>query len=183
MVAAALAVAACGYETHPGAVVWGTLEATAYEPIEMPHAVSLAPRGAVPADPAIEEQLAFSLGRRGIEVRKGARRVMRYLLHTVAMDAEPEGIGVLLGGTIGSSGSGTDLGLGLDWPLLSGGGETRLTAFLMELSLFDDDGTILWHGRAEGRSRARAPDAILQPVAPALLNWLGSDTRGRSFAR
>jgi len=175
-------LAGCSYETRPDAVAWGTIRADVYELGESYDALSLMPEGAGERDAAMEEQLEFSLSRRGIRVRDDADHRLSYFAHTVPTDSAGKGIGILVAGTGGSSGN-NDLGLGLDFGLLSGGAKVRHTAFLIEFRVERADGTPVWHGRADGRARTSNPAKIYRPVVPALLQWLGSDARDRRFTR
>lgn len=177
-----LVAAGCASPTRPGAVAWGEYQATSYQPIDEIEAVALAPSQGAEPDPEVEAALGRSLDRRGIAVAPDAPLRLRYRLHAVPSDAEDEGLGILLGGSAGSSGS-NDVGVGLDLPLLGGDRTVRQTAYRMELSLEDAAGTLLWRGRARGNARVAEPGALARPVAPLLLEWLGKDRPPRSFSR
>lgn len=163
-------------------MAWGTVRATAHTPGESYDVISLFAEGTGGRDMVMEEQLAFSLGRRGIAVVPDAPHRLRYLAHTVQTDSADKGVGVSVVGSGGSSGN-NDLGLGLDLGIFSGGSKVRHTAFLVEFRVERKDGVMVWHGRAEGRARTNDPAQLYRPVVPALLQWLGSDARDRPFTR
>lgn len=173
---------ACARESRPGAVAWGTVRATVHTPGESYDVLSLVAEGTGGPDAEMEEQLIFSLGRRGIAVRRDAPHRLRYLAHTVQTDSADKGVGVSVIGSGGSSGN-NDLGLGLDLGIFSGGSKVRHTAFLIEFRVERADGVPIWHGLAEGRARTDDPAQLYRPVVPALLQWLGSDARDRPFTR
>jgi len=186
-IAGAMALVACDTPaTHPGATLWGTATANlapAREGASVPvEAVRVLPRGASGAHDAVEQALIRSLGFRRVTVDDGAALTLRYAWHAVPADADDEGLGVLLGGSVSDSGN-NDVGLGLDLGLLTGESSVRVTAFLLELVLEDASGTQVWRGRADGHARAREDERILRTLVPVLLNYLGEPLKPRRFTR
>ena len=187
LLAATIGLAACeSPASHPGALIWGEANAVLapardQTPVVV-ETVRLEPRGASGTRGGVEAALARSLEFRRVAVSDRSPLTLRYAWHMVPVDADAEGLGVLLDGSIGESGS-NDLGIGLDLGLLSGGSKVRHSAFVLELSLADANGEEMWRGRADGRSRAKEPARILRALVPVLLDYLGQAATNRRFSR
>ena len=167
----------------PGADVWGKYEAGLYGEIGDLRALRVAPPDGGSRDVDIEGVIRQSLLRRGYEASDNAPHILRYMLQTAVTNTDEDGLGFMLGGTLGSSSGVNDLGIGLDLPLLGGNSSVRRVAFLFELSLEGPDGALLWRGRAAGRTQFSEAGRIARPLAPLLIERLGRATPAREFAR
>jgi len=193
LLATGLGTGACSRSASPpGAELWGVASATLAPaqkdaPVVV-DALRLAPRNVDRHNPAVEAALTRSLGFRHVEVSPRAALTLRYAWHAVPVDAEDEGLGLLLDGSIGQHGR-SDLGVGLDLGLFSGGNTlwgnktVRQTGFFLELAIEDAGREVLWRGRAEGRSRLFTDADILKPLVPVLLAHLGQPLRAYRFSR
>ncbi|MDP6474075.1 MAG: hypothetical protein QF449_01165 [Alphaproteobacteria bacterium] len=187
VLALALMTAACaatpGAPGAPGAEVWGEFETGVYGEVGDIGAIRVAPpRGGAP-DSDIEGIIRLSLERRGYSLDGEAPLTLRYMIHTALGDSGDSDLGIVLGGSVGSSSGVNDFGIGLDLPILGGSGSVRQVAFLFELALEGADGALQWRGRASGRTQFSEPKRIIRPLAPLLIDRLGRDTARRRFAR
>ena len=182
----ALVTAACAALSRvptPGAEVWGNFETGLYGDVGDIRALHIAPPEGGAPDPDIEDVIRTSLERRGYTLDTDAPMVLRYMIHTALTDSGDRDIGVVLGGSVGSSSGVNDFGIGLDLPIFSGGDSVRQVAFLFEFALEGPDRALLWRGRASGRAHFFDQQRIARPVAPLLIDRLGRETPPRSFAR
>jgi hypothetical protein len=193
VLALALMIAACAAPDRaraPDADVWGEFETRRYGEIgefDDPRVFHVAPPEGGARDIEMERFIRQSLERRGFAVADNtsanAPHMLRYLMQTALTDADDDGLGILLGGTIGSRSGVNDFGIGLDLPFLRGGSSVRQVSFLFELFLEGPDGALLWRGRALGRTRFSNHGRIARPLAPLLLDLLGRNSPARQFAR
>ncbi len=177
------ACAASNRAQAPGADVWGEFETGLYGEVGDIRALHVAPPQGGARDIDIESVIRLSLERRGYALAVDAPLTLRYMIHTVLTDSGDQDLGIMLGGSAGSSSGVNEFGVGLDLPFLSGSSSVRQVAFLFELALEGPDGALLWRGRASGRTHISSAKRIARPVAPLLIDRLGRDTAPRGFAR
>ncbi len=156
----------------PGADVWGNYESGLYGEIGDIQALRVAPPEGTPPDGDIEAIIHRSLDLRGYAASADAPLTLRYTVRTTVTDSGDDGIGILVGGSAGDKSGLDELGIGLDLPFLSGSDSVRQTAFLFELALEGTDGTLLWRGRASGRTHFSGDKHIARPVTPLLIERL-----------
>jgi len=186
ILALALGIAACVPPEHtraPGADVWGHFETGVYGEIGDISVLRVAPPEGGETEADIERIILISLERRGYAPAADAALTLRYVVHSMLTDKGGEGLGIAVGASAGSSSGVNEFGFGLDLPFLSGSDSVRQVSFLVELALEDSGGTLLWRGRATGRTHLTSKSRIARPVTPLLLDRLGRKTPPRRFAK
>lgn len=179
----AVTVLGCaGDAPPPGRLIKGTVEATLEGEAVAPNALWLAPIAGAPPEPGVEEALRDSLSLRGVEVATEAPFVLRYAFVGAPTTLDDAGLGIGVGGVVGSSGT-KDTGVGVELPVFAERRGDEGVAFRLDLALERRDGKRLWRGRAEGLARPLTPGAIARPVVPLLLNRLGQSAPRQGFTR